>query len=449
MQRLVTYLLERESGFATSSDPDTERDHALTVLVGWLTQKGGARSSDNGGTFVSRSEGGKGSYSWTTATDEERSWNFLSLTETDADGVQFETQVSVTRVESGIIIYATLSAGHTAPGIVPVTIAPSCPHFVRTLLEQSADWYHGESKIQTLQTVRGRESGQWLGGELLASNRALPFVVAAEVGEGTPLSRLPELLARDLAGIANVFKVDDSAAWGMTDELGKEFSCYQGAIRLYWPRFTLSDSLYAHPLWTRNRIVGIGLHPTQANQRLRQQIRRLIMRASVVSVERPASIDEIRTASTRRRIAGLREQARSRADYQELAESYSKENDQLRADLLEARKELDELRDQVRRQSWLLQRQTTEPDDIPPVDQTAEDENPPSSGEVRFYKKISSTRSYDILVQRGDCGHNKWQPAHKADKAAKGVVRLEKAEGWKSMAHCAQCTGGGVWKVVW
>ena len=73
----------------------------------------------------------------------------------------------------------------------------------------------------------------------------------------------------------------------------------------------------------------------------------------------------------------------------------------------------------------------------------------PVAGEVRFYKKTHSKPSYDVLVKISDCGHNSWQSANKADKAKKGIERLEGSSDWKSLYHCGSCQGGGVWKVVW
>jgi len=49
----------------------------------------------------------------------------------------------------------------------------------------------------------------------------------------------------------------------------------------------------------------------------------------------------------------------------------------------------------------------------------------------------------------GDCGHNSWQGANKADKAKKGIAKLEGTEAWRLVQHCGKCTGGGFWRVEW
>jgi len=55
-----------------------------------------------------------------------------------------------------------------------------------------------------------------------------------------------------------------------------------------------------------------------------------------------------------------------------------------------------------------------------------------------------------MMVCVPDCGCNRWQGAQKADKAKKGIAKLENDRSdWKIIQHCASCTGGGMWKVRW
>lgn len=70
---------------------------------------------------------------------------------------------------------------------------------------------------------------------------------------------------------------------------------------------------------------------------------------------------------------------------------------------------------------------------------------------VRYFKKIRNASSYDVLVERGPCGHAKgrWQRTQKADKARKGLARVLGGETWDKLEKCPCCTGGGVWRVTW
>lgn len=79
----------------------------------------------------------------------------------------------------------------------------------------------------------------------------------------------------------------------------------------------------------------------------------------------------------------------------------------------------------------------------------AEEHDEPKAGEERFYKKVSTTPTNDVMRLIGDCGHTTWQNSHGADKARKGLAKLEGRNDWKSLHHCGTCTGGGVWRVRW
>ena len=93
---------------------------------------------------------------------------------------------------------------------------------------------------------------------------------------------------------------------------------------------------------------------------------------------------------------------------------------------------------------------TAEPDEFVPDSGIGEAETePPRPGEIRFYKKTYATPSHDVLVHYKDCKHNRWEGAHSADKAKKGIAKLEGRDNWQNIWHCAACTGGGVWKVRW
>lgn len=81
---------------------------------------------------------------------------------------------------------------------------------------------------------------------------------------------------------------------------------------------------------------------------------------------------------------------------------------------------------------------------------SATDIDLPTAGDVRFYKKTHSAPTHDIMVRVPDCGCNNWETSSAADKARKGIARLEGDRvDWKTMHHCASCTGGGMWKVRW
>jgi hypothetical protein len=93
---------------------------------------------------------------------------------------------------------------------------------------------------------------------LLDPGRRLPVVlfsaVKEEDGVYPPNAGTPALTARELCGLAHVYvmpRVEDSHR--LTKRLAL-LSVYDGAVRVYWPRFRLSDPPPRHPLHLRQRL---------------------------------------------------------------------------------------------------------------------------------------------------------------------------------------------------
>jgi hypothetical protein len=93
---------------------------------------------------------------------------------------------------------------------------------------------------------------------LLDPGRRLPVVLFSakkeEDGVYPTEAGNPSLTARELGGLAHVFvmpRVEDSHR--LTKRLGM-LSVYDGAVRIYWPRFRLSDPPPRHPLHLRQRL---------------------------------------------------------------------------------------------------------------------------------------------------------------------------------------------------
>jgi hypothetical protein len=46
---------------------------------------------------------------------------------------------------------------------------------------------------------------------------------------------LDDSMAYDLAGLAIVASMNEQTSWSLTNRFGREWSCFNGAIRIYWP----------------------------------------------------------------------------------------------------------------------------------------------------------------------------------------------------------------------
>ncbi|OQX69584.1 MAG: hypothetical protein B6A08_04500 [Sorangiineae bacterium NIC37A_2] len=469
MQRIAAYLLERTNHLQWSDARKAEGERIRAVIERWLASKGAAPLVDGRGTYVAvdRSDA---SYRMVDAIDGERSWRMYELVEVTKEGRKFVTTVSVTVGHKSVVAFVTMEVGSVSTAITRIDVDPKCPGVVRDLLDELGPLYHGASRLRELSNVDGFDAGESLALEILTPERTVPFVVVSRVNGNPVLRGLDEKLARDLAGVANVYAVDEDASWALTDRLGKPFSCYDGAVRIYWPRLSSRDEPYRHPLWMATRLHGLEGDERLALERIRRQLRRTIMSASAASVVRPKEIDDIRGANARRELtelqakAAILEETKAKAtsleEFRAIADSYAADNDQLRRDLSARDEEIERLRVEVQRlesekQGLIFQlgqakASANETAEVEPDAPEQDDERLPQPGEVRFYKKRYSSPSHDVFLRVGDCGHNSWQSTEKADKAKKGLARIIGAEyEWKSLQHCGSCTGGGMWKVRW
>ncbi|SET98512.1 hypothetical protein [Stigmatella erecta] len=463
MQKIAAYLLERREGMDSPQARAEEATRLRATISEWLHSKG-AKETTPSGTYNAE-DGSHATFTIEEAVDGDRSWWMLRLEELTDQGRRFVTAVSVTNGSEIVAVYATMEVGSDSTSIDRVRADPRCPKVVRALLNGPDRWFQGKCELYRLRSIEGFDAGEDLVAELKRPDRTVPIIVVSEDAQGVALTDLHKILAYDLAGIANVVMVDALAAWALTDGLGKSLSCYNGAVRLYWPRLSIEDDPFRHPLWTRQRLASGG-EPSDVTERFRRQLRGVIMHAAALGVVRPQEIDSIRAASSTRAFAEMKAKATSLADYAELADSYANENGQLRKTNEERQQQVEQLQARiagleeeraallVRVENAEVQLKYREPEalekEIPPDPAPTQDDSGPQPDETRFYKKVHSTPKYDMMERVGGCDHTSWQGAHTADKAKKGIAKLEKGRtDWKQIQHCGTCTGGGMWRVKW
>lgn len=460
MQTIAAYLLERSERADLSlahADTSSAFCECQEVCLDWLVQKGGDRNLTSGP--YEAPDGSDATFVIEEAEDGDDALWMLSLLETTAEGRQTRTTASITSAEGAVVVYVTIQVGFTDHRITTIPARMKCPRVVRMLLGSLDGWTHGGYPIRGLTRVIGFDMGLGFAEELLRTDRGLPVVVVSLLPNGMPpIGKLPEALEFDLAGIANVVTLDVDSTWAVTDVLGPKLSCFDGGVRVYWPNLQIAGEYRRHPLWTRARLVQNARDDREASVRIRKHLRRVVMRASALSVTRPAAVDRIRGAQRQRMIAERIASARTPGDFEALANDYAKENDGLRDHVAELEQMLRESETRELKLEEKVHDLEQRIEDLESASGSTGDEGEassgrsasPKSGEVRFYKKRYSTPGYDVLVEVKDCGHNNWESAHKADKARKGVVRHEGGrDDWKKMEHCATCKGGGLWRVEW
>ncbi len=121
-------------------------------------------------------------------------------------------------------------------------------------------------------------------------------------------------------GVSVIVEVDEAASWAITDELGKEWSCYNGAVRLYWPYRGRQTSAFAHPIWLRQRLIDRTGSANRAAHQMRDQLRRQLLELSTYTFDEPQEFLQLKADAQRHRFDQLRKEAERSGDHEKFAE---------------------------------------------------------------------------------------------------------------------------------
>ncbi len=360
-------------------------------------------------------------------------------------GLNFTTHLAILTTIGHVTLYATLTVSSPEDAVAQTFTDAKCPKIIRDAINLFNDWRYFENLLSTSVTpVITNEQVQTLAMRLKdGSARKLPVVVVSELDGEEVWPGIANQIAYDLSGAAEVYHVNEDASDELTNVVGKLNSCYLGAIRIYWP-IRSSEDFPRSTVWTAPQLLPEDESKDQEySSRFRSQLRNRVLTAMSISVQEPKEIALIKQDEIKGRIANLEARAADHEAALTLIDELQKKNEGLREQLDEANRRLASL-------SYKLQYANDGNISSSRVEPASNDDSsPPQSGEIRFYKKISEAGDHDKFKVVNDCNHNKWQGSKPADKARKGIIRHEGRDDWKSMQHCAKCTGPGMWRVQW
>lgn len=148
--------------------------------------------------------------------------------------------------------------------------------FVRQLIDE-VGLNDGRQLSTGLQRITTQQVGE-LADFLCAPDRWLPVVVVSQaknpaLGQNGYLVDVREL-ASDLAGSAHVMVIDWDVTYEFSRIVGDEWSCFGGAVRIYWPELFdfETDDPYVHPLYTAQTIRR-NFYPSEFEKELKKIIR--------------------------------------------------------------------------------------------------------------------------------------------------------------------------------
>lgn len=180
--------------------------------------------------------------------------------------------------------------------------------------------------------------------------RTLPIIVVSTGNDG-PLGDADKL-AEQVAGISHVrVLASDPVSFTMTEVLGRPWSVFGGAIRVYWPELDLDgDDPYRHHLILPHRIDDSTVW----------WLFRLIARAAVEHLEPPSLLRELRRASLREQLEAARADAGVPDEWLVTYEQTLTELDQAELAVESRNREIDRLSSELEGLRSLVQRQQTQ-----------------------------------------------------------------------------------------
>ena len=125
---------------------------------------------------------------------------------------------------------------------------------------------------------------------LLSSDRSLPIAVLTQLPHSIDYAVDPAKLARDVQGLAHVFCLPTAMTFHLSNQVGKTLSVFHGAVRTYYPGFSLESEPWQHHLVFPQRILewedenGIGVAAFE--QFLSRQLH-------LLSIGTPAKIEQL------------------------------------------------------------------------------------------------------------------------------------------------------------
>lgn len=442
MHTLATYVLSHD--FADECTASAFFDKVSTEVDAWLKSKGAVVMGKEG-DFQSKNPNGSGSITKEITKSQSGAYINVCLEELSGESEIFSTVIYTAIGGNCVSLYCALQVEGLESGVTRVRSVPKCPAIVRRVATLSADWVINGNEIPSgLVEAKDEIAGALLAAKILSPGRRVPILAVAKTESDVELwPGTASDLAYELFGVAKVVLVSDAASCALSEQEAERSSidCYDGAMRLYWP---MSDGLVPSQLWTQRQLVSRDKDGRGKNRVVRD-VKELLMSAAAISNPLPPLIGRIRAEARAREIADLEKSSSQAAALEARLAALQSENKELLRRTIEAEQQVFEL-------STKLKYQTTYHAPPGPDDREGSNDpvySAPQPGETRFYKKIADKGSHDLLRAYKDCGHSSWQNSAGADKARKGVEKLEGRSDWKNMLHCGSCTGGGAWKVRW
>lgn len=134
-------------------------------------------------------------------------------------------------------------------------VPATSPRFLRDFIAHHTLIDAGVPATATSHFVTDTDTLKSLLDLLLSVERILPVIVLTPLPDTTTYAIDPAKLARDTQGLAHVYCLPAALTFELSDLVGKPLSVFHGAVRTYYPGFSLRSNPWQHHLVFPQRIV--------------------------------------------------------------------------------------------------------------------------------------------------------------------------------------------------
>jgi hypothetical protein len=351
--------------FYSSAGIDGGVDRLSDILQQWGETK---FTKDDGGSTVIKRSGLSAIFDRQIETADGASQVLFDAIE-PVPGGQLQMQAKLLEDAGKINFQCTLAVGSES-GFLPPTLSIRSPRFIREIVDLPTEWRFAKDAERVFSKCFKVSSSEVdeLAKLIRAPQRRLPVIVVSELHGETLANDIHERIGADTCGLAHTCRLSSDASWELTNSLGKEWSCYNGAIRLFWPFRVNRDDPRAHPLWTLDRLLWKTEDEAKARDWLRGELSERLFEAPTFVADDPAFA---RFEAAKIHSASKASRASVDGDFKAIADSYASENDALRASLRTQLQEIETLKQNVESLTIALRSERSiashqETSDVPP-----------------------------------------------------------------------------------
>ena len=233
-------------------------DNVVDEAVSWANSSGAGLEASEAGLY--RIESGGECEISTDVGSEGRYWR-LRWNRPDGDGRPLswasDVRLAMASTASEVEVFVQVRVVSEPGASTPEPANVGTPRLVRNLTRSYGAHAGARPLRESPMAVGVGDESEFIENDVLASDRVLPILaISPRVDDNRPYLSGHQVRRAGFVGLAEVvFLQTASATRNISDLLGQDFGCYNGAVRVWWPGIDPeNDDPRDHRLWLPARV---------------------------------------------------------------------------------------------------------------------------------------------------------------------------------------------------